>query len=196
MSFYAHNHVPDQELQLYLDGELAEQRRLSLESHLAACEACSQRLGIWRDLFDQLERLPELPLERDLAELVQAKIQSPRSARVQWLIWLVQGAAIVLLLAFGSAWVRQGWRQISDQVPFWRITQWLEGALLSAMVLLQEAEGLLASIGPALVPSISDWAVFPSTEAWIWVLLIGGGLLGIIGNRVLLRGVRSGSAGR
>jgi anti-sigma factor RsiW len=192
MSSNPPNHVPDDAFHLYLDGELAEHRRMTVEKHLEQCGACLQRFEVWRDLYSQLERLPETPLERDLTGPVLAAIQSPRRARAQWGVWLVQGAAIVLLLIFGTTWVRQGWRQIAVRVPIWTASEWLEGALVSAMRLLRSVENLLASIGPALMPDVSEWPVVPAADIWIWALLIGGGLLGIVGNRwLLLRGARS-----
>jgi anti-sigma factor RsiW len=193
----APEHVSDEEFLWYLDGELADRRRSRLEDHLITCQACSQRLVAWRDLYGQLESLPDLTLERDFVKLVEAKIQARRRSKIHWAIWVAQGASLVLLLTFGSAWVWQGWRQVSARIPVQAISMWVEGLLASTTTLLWTAERLFVSITRPLIPSVPDGVWLPLTNTLTWALLIGGVLMGIFGNRlVLMGGTRSERDGR
>jgi len=47
------NHPPEEWIQDYSDGKLAEHRVVELENHLIACEICRQRLSV----FDEYRKM-------------------------------------------------------------------------------------------------------------------------------------------
>jgi len=58
-------HIPEDDLNEYLDGLAGPAKRTALESHLQNCELCSARLAELRAVFQALDELPEAALERD-----------------------------------------------------------------------------------------------------------------------------------
>ena len=59
-------HLTDGQLNEYLDEETTEYALFEL--HLASCDACAARLAALRDLFVEIESLPETELTQSIAE--------------------------------------------------------------------------------------------------------------------------------
>ena len=90
-------HLTDDQLNEYLDNETAE--RAQIELHLDSCDECTARLSTLRDLFAELESLPEVKLSRSLA----APFKPTRNLPAQlprWLPLTVILQAAVALTAF------------------------------------------------------------------------------------------------
>lgn len=70
-------------LNAYLDGEVSERLRHTLDSHLATCESCRGRLDEIRGVARLFEdTLPVPPVPDRLAMQIMAEAQKRRSARV------------------------------------------------------------------------------------------------------------------
>ncbi len=101
------------------EGELALERRLALDAHLALCAPCRARAARARRLDEALARLPEPPLERlDVARRAAAiRAQLERDARPDEreahrpLRRMANAAALVLALVLGAL----AWRVADDE---------------------------------------------------------------------------------
>ncbi len=93
-------HLTEETLHEYLDNALAPAIRADVDAHLAVCANCIAELTDLRQLFAQIESLPLVALERDLAPAVVmqigAKLSVPRP--VQWAL-VAQGLVAVVILA-------------------------------------------------------------------------------------------------
>jgi hypothetical protein len=65
----------------YLDGELPPQETTQFEAHLEGCRECTSRLAYWMKSFNQIESLPAVEPERNLAELVVSQLDTPAETR-------------------------------------------------------------------------------------------------------------------
>jgi hypothetical protein len=91
-------HLNNETLQGYLDGELTQSEHGAVEVHLRICPTCEAELTQLRSLFHSIESLPSEPLATDLAPGVMAAIQP----RASWLPSIAVGelvAAAALTLA-------------------------------------------------------------------------------------------------
>jgi anti-sigma factor RsiW len=75
MSEHGHDHPLDR-LSAYLDGELTDDERASVEDHLAACPDCRLRLAAWRRLAAAVhgEALPGVP--EGLQERIESRLDA------------------------------------------------------------------------------------------------------------------------
>ena len=97
-------HLSEETVNLYLDGELGENERTHVETHLRACAACQAEVDSLQELFFALDEMADAPAP-DLVPGVVARIRPrTRLTALQWVIPALQGAAAVGLLAWG--WVR------------------------------------------------------------------------------------------
>lgn len=96
----------EEDLNLYLDGELPEARRRPIEEHLRACDACRAELQAMRRLHDLIQRAPPVGSEgsgpfRGLeGAIARARAGAVLRARLRVAAAL---AACVLALAIGYA---------------------------------------------------------------------------------------------
>jgi anti-sigma factor RsiW len=98
-----HRHL----LEAYLDGELAFERTLEVEAHLASCHICSSEVQSWKDVRmamqgSELYHRAPAHLEDKLRELLPQR-PSERTPWFQRSIWAAGGAAFataVLLMSF------------------------------------------------------------------------------------------------
>lgn len=63
-------HLTDEEIQDYLDGNLSEEKRLSIQRHVEACPACQQALGQYENLYVGLQDDREFELSKGFAKSV------------------------------------------------------------------------------------------------------------------------------
>jgi anti-sigma factor RsiW len=88
----------------YVDGELDFPRRLEIDRHLDACQACKRERHAWFDLrFAVREQVPYFSAPPALAQRVRSMVREqtsrkPRAASPPWL-WLAAAAAFVLVVA-------------------------------------------------------------------------------------------------
>lgn len=92
-------------LEGYLDGELGAERTLEVESHIASCAHCSQRLKSWQEVRSALQH-PDLyyrasdPLRHNVRALMPDPVPSSAGSFLQRLLWAAGGAvfAVAVLL--------------------------------------------------------------------------------------------------
>ena len=96
-------HADEDVLNEYLDGELSPSGCSSLEAHLARCPDCTRRLDALRELFANVQGLPEEALSRDLAPGV---LRGLSRRRVSWRVLdlTLAGQAILALVLAVLAW--------------------------------------------------------------------------------------------
>lgn len=197
MSQNASEHISDEFLQMYLDGELTERRRLPLEGHLRSCETCSQRLAAWRDLFLQISELPDVALQRDMARAIEGVLAQRRESTIRGVLWLAEAASLLLLFTVAGHWIWRGWRQVFGMLPLNSARRWTVNLLSESAAVLRAIEEALASVGPALFPKLPAQLPLSTSSPWIWLGLIACALLWIVGNRLFLpRAAHSNGAGR
>ncbi len=98
-----------EELNAYIDGELDDARRATLEAHLASCPEDAQRVAAYRRgdealraAFDEL-RQEEPPLER-----ISRPVRRRRRARLMRIGGVAASVtAVVATLVFGAWWLRE-----------------------------------------------------------------------------------------
>lgn len=115
-------HLSDFLLNEYLDDALTPSDRISAETHLKGCTACAARVGAMRNLFVELNSLPEIaPVVDFSARILPLLEKNPVISPVlRWLTaFQLAGAAIGLILlwplleAFGSSLFITGQESIS-----------------------------------------------------------------------------------
>jgi anti-sigma factor RsiW len=113
-----HHHL----LEAYLDGELALERTLEVEAHLASCRACSSEVQSWKDVRAVMQdphlyhRAPA-QLEDKIRKLLPREAESKTTPWFQPWIWAAGGAAFataLLLISFMMA--RPANRSASQEV--------------------------------------------------------------------------------
>lgn len=89
---------PDQ-LEAYLEGELADGERATFESHLFACSRCQAELEEWRGLFSALGTLPPIEPSADFADRVMASVHvaavAARARTRHWIPRTTKGWALL-----------------------------------------------------------------------------------------------------
>ena len=90
-------HLSDETLNEYLDRALAPDLHTETEAHLAACPDCAARLVNLRALFAELDALPDLPLEADIAPAILTRLEqnTPLPRPLRWLT-IVQALGVLL----------------------------------------------------------------------------------------------------
>jgi anti-sigma factor RsiW len=87
-------HLTDDQLNEYLDNEIID--RAPIELHLSSCDECAARLAALRNLFAEIESLPDLAVSRDLTPHLMPRVPSlPR-----WLTLTATLQAALSVIAF------------------------------------------------------------------------------------------------
>jgi hypothetical protein len=88
------------ELSAYLDNEVAETTRVSIESHVASCSACRARLDELRRISHGIAALPHLPAPAAFADDVRRRIRAAHTPppSPSWWDWLITPAWMKLPL--------------------------------------------------------------------------------------------------
>jgi hypothetical protein len=155
-------HLTDEALNEYLDAAPRD-RPVSAGAHLAGCAACAARLAALRLLFEQLDALPAVRLERDLAAAVLQSLPEPRlpaaapPLRRRALRWLsfAQLAAAALLSAIGWPFAAAYLETLDALGPD------LDAGLAQA---ISQAQALLAAV---LAPSATAERAWAGARAWL-----------------------------
>ncbi len=186
------NHPDEFRFHEYLDGELSSAAQTEVESHVAACAACSRTLAELQTLFEQVEGLPELELGIDLSPQIVARLERPALTlpAIRW-VAVVQVLMAILLLA--AAWpsfqlFTSSWPEPSQLSADWQVAlaerigvlgeQWSviwEGVDLFVS---SQAEALMA--GPGLMLPQLGLTLLAASALLVW----------LVGNGLLLRGIR------
>lgn len=100
---HRHDHIPDEQLSAYFDGELSPEEKALVERHVAACTDCRK----WLAALDRMRRAVQLLPDSPVAEALWDRIEDtlPRKARLTSLYtWRMQqwAVAAVLLIAIAA----------------------------------------------------------------------------------------------
>lgn len=191
------DHLSDEDLQSYLDGELGEAPARWASAHLEMCADCRERAGTLEGVIEALSRLSDVPWQGDLAPGVLNRIHSAAAPRRRW-PWLVgaQGLAAAALAvwagqATAAEWV--GYAAGRLQAPPAWLLEVLAWARTAGEAVWGEAAAWVEFTAQSLasVPA-APWAVSLSASP---TLLAGLLVLWLAGNSLLLI-PKSGRAGR
>ena len=172
-------HLTEEQLHDFVDGALLPPVQAAATVHIAACAQCRQKVQNLRSVSAWLALLPETTLQKDLAPAIMASLQPAPLPR--WLPPLLASQAFLGLLLLWLAW------------------PWVESQLAPLLPVI--AIGV-PDLAPLSIVLTDFWAQLTAT--WVWppaigldgvglalgpglALLVLAGLLGIFGNRLLLR---------
>ena len=183
-------HIELEQLQAFLDQELSPDEIKLVDRHLAACPDCEREVKRLRDLFQQIESLSDVRMERDLLPAVLDSIR-PRKAPsmiLGVLPWIQVTTTMVLLWLLWPT-IQGKLLQLSASLNSWSISIWIEqqAELIRAMsadfAIRASAwiEGYLAGLEPVAF----SW----SASAW-WLALVVGFAVWLVGNGYLLRNAK------
>jgi anti-sigma factor RsiW len=200
------SHLTEEQLNLYLDGELSTVERAAVEAHLAGCEACRTELTSLRALFTALDALQPEALATDLIPVVLRRVAAERRRvvwrqRISWLVPTLQGAAVVLLLVFGWSALATRYGELTQRIPaevlhaIWTNALARGGALWAATVARWQmwwAEGVadVLDLPGVLGQSTGYWPQLPDlglTAPQVTAVALAAVLMWLVGNAILLR---------
>jgi anti-sigma factor RsiW len=180
-------HVELEQLQAYLDQELGADEIRFVDRHLAACPDCEREIDQLRDLYQQIESLSDVRLERDLVPAVLDSVRPRKvpSGVLDLLPWL-QAAATMVLLWFLWPTIQGKLLQMNASMSSWSISIWVE----------QQAE-MIRAVSTDFVSRASVWiegllgglepVAFTWTASSWWLALVVGFAVWLFGNGFLLR---------
>ncbi len=189
-----HTHLADDGLFEYLDQELSPESRQKIESTLAECAECQERLLEIRRLFGEIESLEAIDLERDLVSAVMVRVPGETGFRtlpnlsaslsLQSLVAvLILAASLPALLQQASITELAGMVQDNNRL----LLETLQGGLAAVMeIVTQLRVGL-----EAVLSETAALQTGPIELVLILPLLISTGLLWLVGNGILLRNLSS-----
>ena len=191
------NHLTENQLNEYLDNLLDEQTRQSVEIHLSQCADCRNRVEALKQIFADLDNLPEIPLPRDLTPDILAKLPQEEPVRVwtrafaaQWglvvgtLVWL--GIQLIPLVGIPQFTLPK-FPIINFEALFTRLLTIRFPTPDFQLALIKYQLPPVHFQLPALTPlTVFNLGFQPST-ALIATLAISALLLGVVGNIILLR---------
>jgi len=99
------DHLSDEQLNRYLDGDLGAAERAEVRTHLVACASCLEKLGDLRVINHILRQTTPVAVPRSFqlgAEYARRPASAGWAARLLPLLPAMRAATLVLLLAFGS----------------------------------------------------------------------------------------------
>lgn len=109
-----HEHIDDQTLSLYLDGQLDEATRSRVEAHIQSCAACRESLETLQQTVHLVRHVPRVVPPRAFT-LSEADVKRPRQAATSWgwTRWASALVAALLVLTVGldvflNTWAPQG----------------------------------------------------------------------------------------
>jgi hypothetical protein len=168
-------HLTDDQLNEYLDNETTE--RPQIEAHLSSCEECAARLTALRNLFFEIESLPELELTQSIA----TRFTHGSSLPAQLPHWLtltatLQAAAALIAIIFAAPIVRTLLPAI--QTP----------SLTDVVVQVQYHWGVwLDLLSTFQFPVMPEIRAVNASSLVITLTLSGVSMLWLVGNGLLLR---------
>jgi predicted anti-sigma-YlaC factor YlaD len=190
------DHLSDALIHEYLDEVLQPGERARATAHLSQCAACANRLAHARALFQALEELPEVALQRDLAPGVLDSINATRSttghdSKTLRRVFLGQllAALVILVLAWPTIvnWLPvglpSGYGQLALQFISTTLLDWtsrleaLNMSIQAGIDLLSESWGQIAHS--------AFWSQVSILE--VTLLLASVTILWLAGNTLLLR---------
>ena len=107
---HRHDHIPDEQLSAYFDGELLPEEKALVERHVAACTDCRKRLAALETMRRTVLAVSDTPVSDALWDRIERALpekeeEHPRKARLTSLYtWRMQqwAVAAVLLIAISA----------------------------------------------------------------------------------------------
>ncbi|MGA9531395.1 MAG: zf-HC2 domain-containing protein [Anaerolineales bacterium] len=181
------SHLKHDELHAYLDGELDESTQLVAESHLEVCADCRNQLQSLRNLFADIESVPDEPLGNDLAPAVVASLRARQqdSRRLRWLGAVEFAAGLLTLAAIVASGLPLPLPATEALAASWQ-AGWSELFFSAQAELLAVVFEVQVGIGQA-GQTLHSWQQpgLPAVPLW-WLWLSFGVVLWIVANRILL----------
>ncbi len=189
-----HTHLADDGLFEYLDQELSPESRQKIETTLAECAECQERLLEIRRLFGEIESLEAIDLERDLVSAVMVRVPGETGFRtlpnLSASLSLQSLVAVLILAASLPALLQQASiTELAEMVQDNNrlLLETLQGGLAAVMeIVTQLRVGLEAVLSETVALQTG-----PIELVLILPLLISTGLLWLVGNGILLRNLSS-----
>ena len=97
------NHLDDQQVQLYLDQTLDEERS-NFESHLNSCQECRQKLAEYREIYGILNEDTVPQLSPDFSRSVLDRLQIKSTFWSLYNDYLLSGLAIIIAITGLMIW--------------------------------------------------------------------------------------------
>lgn len=182
-------HLKEDQLQAYLDKIQDQRTTEKVRTHLDACPSCKEKFSQLVRLNAHLKGIPEIPLQRDLSQLVieQLKEEQSLSPAITWTLVieaLAAGIAIGLLIPALQA---AGWlpRLQNIRLAFQTTANIFLTQLASSWVVWWAELKLQLSL---LVRGFDPADIILLEQLSPWTLIsVAGGLIVLI-NAILLRG--------
>jgi len=182
-------HLDDETLDALLDDALDEVHARAAHDHLAVCATCATRLAALQAVFIELNALPDVPVSRDLAPGVRARLLGdarvpvqPRSFGADLLRWVLAAQALIAVALFMASV-----RNLADQTTF---TGFLASAGNLVSAPMSQAGSMTRDVSVALSDGLSSvWTLLISATAWsaFTVVAVLTCALCLVGNGLLLR---------
>jgi hypothetical protein len=172
-------HLTDEQLNEYLDNEIAN--RTQVELHLSSCANCAERLSALRALFDEIGSLPEISFSQNLAIPITRRVSGhtslPRSLR---LAVTLQAVTAIAAMIFAAPFVTQF---ISPYLSSLQAPPFVEMFLRMQMQWVTWLD-MLSQLKLLTMPEIP---VIESSSLFMMITVASVSLLWLIGNGLLLR---------
>jgi hypothetical protein len=182
------NHPQEIVFHEYLDNELSSPERENFETHLSYCQKCAQALFTLKDLFTQIEGLPQIDYSDDFSLSVIDEINhltaiEPQIKRTTWI--QISIISILMTILFSS---------ISGESIQSSLSNTLNN-LGTSIAAIASAITEFTTTFPVQFPDFNilffpNWDVFPFDFLTIkitFAITIASGLLWFVGNRILLQ---------
>lgn len=177
------NHIDDSTLNEYLDGRLGDLERGQVTGHIAGCAPCQARLEALSGVFQSLDTLTEVQLERDLSAQIVSRIaaesrpwQAPRWLRVALLAQIVTaGALLATQLSAAQALAGGAGAALSEALATVTASLALNQFQRPLLEWAANLGSLLRASGPGIALSTAQWLPIIALVLLLW--LVGNGLL-------------------
>jgi hypothetical protein len=94
-------HLTDDDIQEYLDGNLSEEKTLSIQNHLKTCPTCRDALKQYQDLYVGLQDDKKFELSRGFAKSVLKKLPAESEARSKHSLVNILLAVVGIIVTVG-----------------------------------------------------------------------------------------------
>lgn len=173
------DHISDEQLNEYLDGEASDSP--GIELHLSTCEECSARLVALQALFAEIESLPEVKLSRNIAErFMPEPARSTQLPRFLTITLTLQAALAAVAILLAAPFVMRFLSRYLPGLP--------EPSFADLFLLLQSQwMAWLDQLSTFQFPAIPEIPVVELSSLFMVFIVIGVCVLWLIGNGLLLR---------
>lgn len=93
------NCINPSEIYLFLEGELSEQRKAEIKSHLSSCPKCRQSLELRKHMLQAITKIPRYKTPPGFSRQVMSNIKPIKSSLSEWLQAGAAGVAFISILS-------------------------------------------------------------------------------------------------